>query len=92
MRCVTTEFCASNIGGPEPRVLARFITDDDGLHMEQLDREHRRWVRNRAIAGYLTGHDDFAERIPRERAEQIARSWGLDPSILDAPVVIAADA
>lgn len=92
MKGVTTEFCASYIGGPEPRVLARFITGDDGLHMEQLDREQRRWVRNPAIVGYLTGHDDFAERITRDRAEEIARSWGFSPSMLDAPVVEPADA
>lgn len=92
MMGVTTEFCVSNMGGPEPRVLARFITDETGLHVEQLDREQRRWVRNRAVAGYLTGHDDFAERVTRDRAEVVARSWGFDVAILDAPVVEPAEA
>lgn len=87
MKPVTTEFCASTLGGPEPRVLARFVTDDRGLHVERIDRQEGRWVQDSSVAGFLTGHDDWAERISKERAEQIVASWDLSPSILDAPLV-----
>lgn len=87
MNLVNTEFCASNLGGPEPRVLARFVTDDRGLHVERLDRREARWVHDSTVAGFLTGHDDWAERISRERAKQIVSSWDLSPAILDAPLV-----
>ncbi len=79
-------FCASNIGGPEPRVLARFIRDDAGLHDERFDRHAGRWIPDSSVAGFLTGHDDWAERIDRPEAERILRSWGVDPSLLDAPL------
>jgi hypothetical protein len=87
MNRVTTVFCASTIGGPEPRVLARFVTDERGLHVERLDRRDGRWVQDSSVAGFLTGHDDWAERITRQRANDIVASWGVKPSILDAPVV-----
>ena len=63
MNSVTTEFCASNLGGPGPRVLARFVTDDRGLHVERLDRREGRWAHDSTVAGFLTGHDDWAERV-----------------------------
>ncbi len=87
MISVTTVFCASTIGGAEPRVLARFVTDGRGLHVERLDRQHGHWVSDNSVAGFLTGHDDWAERITRAQASDIVTAWGLRPSILDAPVV-----
>jgi len=36
-------FCASSLGGPEPRVLARFVTDNRGLHVERFDQRAGRW-------------------------------------------------
>lgn len=85
-------FCASNIGGPEPRVLARFIRDEVGLHDERFDRRTGRWIPDSSVAGFLTGHDDWAERIDRSVAEGILRSWGVEPSVLDAPVAEVAKA
>ncbi len=85
-------FCASNQGGPEPSVLARFITDGSGLHDERFDRRSGRWIEDSSVAGFLTGHDDWAERVDRSRAKNILRSWGVDPSVLDAPVVEGAKA
>jgi len=38
------------------------------------------------VVGFLTGHDDWAERIDRSCAKSILRSWGVEPSVLDAPV------
>ncbi|HSH60150.1 MAG TPA: hypothetical protein VK988_11005 [Acidimicrobiales bacterium] len=87
MNLVNMEFCASNLGGPETPVLARFVTDDRGLHVERLDRREARWVHDSTVAGFLTGHYDWAERISRERANQIVSSWDLSPAILDAPLV-----
>jgi hypothetical protein len=89
---VPVVFCASNQGGPEPSVLARFITDASGLHMERFDRRSARWVRDSRVAGFLTGHDDWAKRIERSRAKSILRSWGVEPSVLDAPVAQGAKA
>ncbi|HSH60148.1 MAG TPA: hypothetical protein VK988_10995 [Acidimicrobiales bacterium] len=60
---MTTEFCASNLGGPEPRVIARFVTNEGGLHVERLDRHEGRWVQASSLAGFITGHDDWVERI-----------------------------
>lgn len=87
MRLVSVVFCASTIGGPQPRVLARFVTDERGLHVERLNRQQGHWVADESVAGFLTGHDDWAERISRGRASDIVAAWGLRPSILDAPVV-----
>ncbi|HXH56161.1 hypothetical protein [Iamia sp.] len=89
---MTVVFCASTIGGPEPRVLARFVTDEGGLHVERLARREGHWVHDSSVAGYLSGHDDWAERITRERAVDIVASWGMAASIIDAPVVETAGA
>ena len=89
---MTTVFCASNIGGPEPRILARFVTDDRGLHVERFDRQAGRWVQDSSVAGFLTGHDDWAVRVAREQAEQIVTAWGVSTAVLDAPVVAPASA
>lgn len=85
-------FCASTIGAPETRVLARFVTDESGLHVERLDRRARRWAPDSSVAGFLTGHDDWARRITRHEASQIVTQWQLDPTILDAPVAQPATA
>jgi hypothetical protein len=85
-------FCASNQGGPKATVLARFIRDQSGLHDERFDRRAGRWVPDSRVAGFLTGHDDWAERIDRSEAERILRSWGVEPSVLDAPLAEVAKA
>lgn len=87
MTAVSTEFYASTVGGDEPRVLARFITDEHGVHVERLDRQARQWVPDGTVAGFLTGHDDWAERVTRRQAEQILRAWQLASALLDLPVV-----
>ncbi len=89
---MTVVFCASTIGGPETRVLARFVTEESGLHVERLDRRGRRWVPDSSVAGFLTGHDDWARRVTRQEASQIVTQWQLDPTILDAPVAQPATA
>ena len=83
---VTTVFCASSLGGPDPRVLARFVTDKQGLHSERFDRREGRWIRDARVAGYLSGSDDWAERIDPEAATQLIVSWGYDAGLLNAPV------
>jgi hypothetical protein len=83
---MSTVLCASHIGGPEARVLARFVTDEQGLHPERFDRTSGHWVPDSTAAGYLTGHDDWARRIDRDQATQILEAWGFDPTILDAPL------
>lgn len=87
-----TEFFASNIGGAEPRVLARFITDGSGVHVERFDRGEGRWVQDSSVAGFFTGRDDFAQQITRARAQELLRSWESDPGLVDAPVVEPATA
>lgn len=79
-------FCASSLGGSEPRVLARFITDTSGLHSERFDRGEGRWIQDARVSGYLTGHDDWAERITSAAARQLIKSWGYDTDVLKAPV------
>ncbi|MHB1910978.1 MAG: hypothetical protein ACYCTI_02865 [Acidimicrobiales bacterium] len=79
-------FYASNLGKREPRVLARFITDGEGLHAERFDRQARHWVHDARVAGFLTGHDDWAERVTRGSAQRILRSWGCSPTVLSAPL------
>ncbi|MEX2294617.1 MAG: hypothetical protein WD691_12575 [Acidimicrobiales bacterium] len=83
-------FCASSLGGPEPRVLARFISDERGLHTERFDRQAGHWVHDGRVAGFLTGQDDWAERITEGEAQRIMTSWGLSPALLSAPVTEAA--
>lgn len=83
-------YFASSLGQDEPRVLARFITDSDGLHSERFDRRGGRWIQDSGVAGFLTGQDDWAEQITHESAKQILRSWSFSPSILEAPVVAVA--
>lgn len=90
MTLVSVVFCTSTLGGPEPRVLARFITDDHGLHAERFERQAGRWLHDARVAGYLTGHDDWAERITESAARRIITSWGFKPSLLAAPVTEAA--
>jgi hypothetical protein len=87
MSSLSGEFFASALGGPQFRVLARFVMDEHGLHVERLDQTQRRWVIDGTVAGYRTGHDDWARPITRLDAEQLLARWGLDPSLLDAPVV-----
>lgn len=82
---VTTVFCASSLGGSEPRVLARFVTDKHGLHTERFDRRAGRWIRDTRVAGYLSGSDDWAERIDPEAAGRLLESWGYGAALLDAP-------
>ncbi len=86
------EFFASNVGGTEPRVLARFVTDERGLHVERFDPRGGRWVQDSSVAGFFAGRDDFAEQITRERAQELLDSWGNDPRLVDAPVVEPASA
>jgi hypothetical protein len=83
---VTIVFCASSLGGHEPRVLARFVIDSRGLHAERFDRGTGRWVQDTRVSGYLTGADDWAERITFQAAEQLIASWGYDEAVLNAPV------
>ena len=82
---VTTVFCASSLGGSEPRVLARFVTDKQGLHSERFDRREGRRIRDARVAGYLSGSDDWAERIDPEIAGGLLKSWGFDEAMLHAP-------
>jgi len=79
-------FCASSLGGPEPRVLARFVTDNRGLHAERFDQRAGRWIQDPRVSGFLTGQDDWAERIAPAAARQLIESWGYDAEILMAPV------
>jgi hypothetical protein len=83
---VTVVFCASSLGGPGPRVLARFVTDNQGLHSERFDRRTGRWIQDARVSGYLTGSDDWAERITESAARQFVTSWGYDAEVLTAPV------
>lgn len=83
---VTVVFCASSLGGSEPRVLARFVTDKQGLHSERFDRREGRWIQDARVSGYLTGSDDWAERITDTAARQLITSWGYDADVLTAPV------
>jgi len=83
---ISVVFCASSLGGSEPRVLARFVIDSRGLHSERFDRGEGRWVQDSRISGFLTGHDDWAERIDRAVARQLIESWGFGAEFLDAPV------
>jgi len=92
MTRVNTEFFASTVGGAEQRVLARFVTDERGLHVERFDRRERRWVQDSSVAGFYTGRDDFAQQITEERARELLDSWGDDPALVAAPVVQPASA
>ena len=92
MTRVNTELFASTIGGAEQRVLARFVTDEHGLHVERFDRRERRWAQDSSVAGFYTGRDDFAQQITEERARELLDSWGADPALVDAPVVQPASA
>lgn len=83
---VTIVFCASSLGGSESRVLARFVTDNQGLHSERFDRRKGRWIQDARVSGFLTGSDDWAERITESAARQLVTSWGYDPEVLTAPV------
>lgn len=83
---VTIVFCASSLGGSEPRVLARFVTDKRGLHSERFDRREGRWIQDAQVSGYLTGVDDWAERITDADARQLIARWGYDAEVLTAPV------
>lgn len=83
---VTVVFCASSLGGPELRVLARFVTDARGLHSERFDRHEGRWIHDTRVSGYLTGSDDWAERITESTARHLITSWGFDVEVLTAPV------
>lgn len=83
---VTIVFCASSLGGSEPRVLARFVTDKRGLHSERFDRREGRWIQDAQVSGYLTGVDDWAERITDADARQLIATWGYDAEVLTAPV------
>lgn len=87
---VSVVFYASNMGGSETRVLARFITDESGLHSERFDRATGQWIHDGLVAGFLTGHDDWAEEIKRDVAGRLLESWGSSASLLDAPVVAGA--
>lgn len=89
MISVSVVFCASNLGGPEPRVLARFVTDDRGLHMERFERREGRWRPDALVAGFLTGQDDWAERITASAARHILSAWGFKASLLSAPATEA---
>ena len=84
------EFYVSNIGGPEPRVVARFTHDERGLHIERFDRLVGRWVPDSSVAGYSLGFDDWAERSSRDEAAGIIAGWGFDPALVDAPVTVTA--
>lgn len=84
---VSVVFYVSNMGGPEPRVLARFVTDESGLHSERFDRATGHWVHDGLVAGFLTGHDDWAEQIKRDAAGQLLEAWGFNRSLLNAPVI-----
>jgi hypothetical protein len=86
------EFYVSNIGGPNPRVLARFTTDDRGLHIERLDRTEGRWVRDNSVGGFALGMDDWAERASKDQASEVIASWGFEPALVDAPVTVVASA
>jgi len=90
MTGVMTEFFASNLGGDEFRVLARFTTDEHGLHMERFDRQDGRWIPDISVAGFYTGHDDWAQRVTEADARRLVEMWGVDPSLLAAPVTEAA--
>ena len=79
-------FCASSLGVSERSVLARFVTDVRGLYSERFDRREGRWIRDTRVAGYLTEHDDWAERITRATARQLIKSWGYEADVLKAPV------
>jgi hypothetical protein len=79
-------FCASSLGGSELRVLARFVTDAHGLHSERFDRSQGRWIQDTRISGFLTGQDDWAERITQAAARQLIKSWGFEADVLKAPV------
>lgn len=83
---VTIVFCTSSLGGSEPRVLARFVTDNQSLHSERFDRCEGRWIQDARVSGYLTGSDDWAERMTESAARQLITSWGYDPEVLTAPV------
>jgi hypothetical protein len=89
---VTVVFCTSSLGGREPRVLARFVSDETGLHAERFDQTVGRWVSDSRVAAFLTGQDDWSERISDDRARQIVASWGFSPTILMSPVTEAAKA
>jgi len=86
MKAMSVVFCASSLGGPEPHVLARFVTDGRGLHPERFDRREGRWIQDARVSGYLTGHDDWAERITPAVARQLIKSWGYAADVLKAPV------
>lgn len=77
----------SNIGGPDPRVLARFTRNERGLYMERFDRRVGRWVPDSSVAGFDIGFDDWAEAATKERAEEILACWGFASALVDAPVV-----
>lgn len=83
-------FCASSFGGSEPRVLARFVTDSHGLHLERFDRSRGRWIQDARVSGYLTGHDDWAERLTLAAAQALIETWGYDAEVLKAPVATVA--
>lgn len=83
-------FCASSLGGSEPRVLARFVTDSHGLHLERFDRSKGQWTPDARVSGYLTGHDDWAERITPAAARALIKTWGYDADVLKAPVAAVA--
>lgn len=87
---MSVEFFVSRLGESQPRVLARFVTDARGLHSERLDRGEGGWVQDARIAGYLIGHDDWAERITPAEARRLLVSWGCDAGALNAPVAEAA--
>lgn len=82
-----TEFFASDLGSAEPRVLARFATNERGLHVARFDRREGRWVQDNSVAGFFFARDDFAEQVTRQRAQEILDSWGNDPGLVDATAV-----
>lgn len=86
MTSMSVVFCVSNLGGPEPRVLARFVTDSRGLHPERFDRREGRWVQDALVSGFLTGQDDWSERITPAAAGGLIEAWGHGAEMLKAPV------
>lgn len=82
------EFYVSNIGGPVPRVVARFTRKDGRLYMERFDRQVRRWVPDHTMFGYDLGFDGWAKRSSREEASEVISAWGFAADLADAPVTV----
>lgn len=86
------ELFVSYLGGADPRILARFTRNEQGLHIERLDRAEGRWVPDSALAGYDLGLDDWAQPASKEQAVEIIVAWGFAATLVDAPVTVVATA